>query len=75
VSLLASSSSCGLCSNVLFRFHVFFHHIDHFRTHSFLWVTASGIPAAKPTLWKGELAGALVGADSEDEADVGNEEG
>ena len=62
------------------RFHIFFHHIDHYRTNAFLWVTSTGIPAARQALGKGEVgseATALVGSDSEDEADGngGNEEG
>ena len=63
-----------------YRFHIFFHHIDHYRTNAFLWVTSTGIPAAGHTLGKGEVdseATALVVSDSEDEADGngGNEEG
>jgi hypothetical protein len=60
------------------RFHIFFHHIDHYRTSAFLWVTSTGIPATTQALGKGEVgseATALVAADSEDEADRGNEEG
>jgi hypothetical protein len=66
--------------NAMFRFHIFFHHIDHYRTNAFLWVTSTGIPAAKQALGKGEVgseARTLLGSDSEDEADGngGNEEG
>jgi hypothetical protein len=50
------------------RFHAFFHHIDHYRTDYFLWVTASGISAAEQSKVKNEDA-------SEDEADPNGEEG
>lgn len=60
------------------RFHTFFHHIDHYRSDYFLWVTSSGISAAKQALAKGEAASraeAAVGLDSEDEGGNGVEEG
>jgi tRNA pseudouridine38-40 synthase len=60
------------------RFHIFFHHIDNYRTNAFLWVTSTGIPATTLALGKGEVGSettALVAADSDDEADGGNEEG
>jgi tRNA pseudouridine38-40 synthase len=50
------------------RFHAFFHHIDHYRTDYFLWVTASGVSAAKQSKTRKEDA-------SEDEADPNGEEG
>jgi tRNA pseudouridine38-40 synthase len=52
----------------LTRFHDFFHHVDHYRTEYFLWVTASGISAAKQTKAKNEDG-------SEDEADPDDQEG
>ncbi|KAE9367850.1 pseudouridine synthase [Stipitochalara longipes BDJ] len=52
------------------QFHAFFHHIDHYRTDYFLWVTAEGISAATQSK-------ALARTDdaSDDEADVNGEEG
>ena len=50
------------------RFHDFFHHVDHYRTDYFLWVTASGLSAAKQNH-------ARKGDASDDEADVNGEEG
>jgi tRNA pseudouridine38-40 synthase len=61
----------------MFRFHTFFHHIDHFHSDYFLWVTATGIPAARQSLAKGELASKEEGnmdADPEDESDTEWEE-
>ncbi|KUJ07085.1 pseudouridine synthase [Mollisia scopiformis] len=52
------------------QFHAFFHHIDHFRTDYFLWITASGISAAKQS-----KAASRVENLSDDEADVNGEEG
>lgn len=52
------------------RFHAFFHHIDHFKTDYFLWVTASGISATKQS--QGQ---ARKEDDSDDEMDVNGEEG
>lgn len=52
------------------RFHAFFHHVDHFRTDFFLWVTASGLSAAKQS-----KAPARTDNNSDDEADVNGEEG
>ena len=50
------------------RFHDFFHHVDHYRSEYFLWVTASGLSAAKQSqMRKGEA--------SDDEADANGEEG
>ena len=52
------------------RFHDFFHHVDHYRTDYFLWVTASGLSAAKQNhARKGDADG------SDDEADANGEEG
>ncbi len=65
-------------TNPSIRFHTFFHHIDNYRTDNFLWVTATGIPAASKPLQKGEQAKQgtkEVEVDSEDEGDVGEEEG
>jgi tRNA pseudouridine38-40 synthase len=50
------------------RFHDFFHHVDHYRTDYFLWVTASGLSAAKKDH-------ARKGDASDDEADTNGEEG
>ena len=50
------------------RFHDFFHHVDHYRTDYFLWVTASGLSAAKQNH-------ARKGDASDDEADANGEEG
>ncbi|KAH7348694.1 pseudouridine synthase [Rhexocercosporidium sp. MPI-PUGE-AT-0058] len=52
------------------QFHAFFHHVDHFRTDYFLWVTASGLSAAKQS-----KAPARTDNYSDDEADVNGEEG
>ncbi|PMD21048.1 tRNA pseudouridine synthase-like protein [Hyaloscypha hepaticicola] len=52
------------------QFHAFFHHIDHFRTDYFLWVTAKGISAAKQS-----KAPARTDDLSDDEVDVNGEEG
>ena len=54
----------------LLRFHAFFHHIDHFRTDYFLWVSAKGISAAKQS-----KAPARTDDLSDDEVDVNGEEG
>lgn len=64
-------------SLIRFRFHIFFHHIDHYRTDAFLWVTATGISAAAKLLAKGDgkRAGQKVDIDSDDEVDAGGEEG
>jgi tRNA pseudouridine38-40 synthase len=63
---------------IITRFHTFFHHIDHYRSDFFLWVTSSGISAARQALAKGEVAAgraeAAVGLDSDDE-EGGVEEG
>merc|ERR1712098_160714 len=50
------------------QFHAFFHHVDHFRTDFFLWVTASGLSAAKQS-----KAPARTDNNSDDEADVNGE--
>ncbi len=53
------------------QFHVFFQHIDHYKSDFFLWVTAAGIRAARQPLGKGEVMKANkavlaeVGLDSE----------
>ncbi|KAH9209858.1 pseudouridine synthase [Leptodontidium sp. 2 PMI_412] len=52
------------------QFHAFFHHVDHFRTDYFLWVTASGLSAAKQS-----KAPARTDNNSDDEADVNGEDG
>ncbi|KFY28915.1 hypothetical protein V493_02667 [Pseudogymnoascus sp. VKM F-4281 (FW-2241)] len=60
------------------QFHTFFHHIDHYRSEYFLWVTSTGISAAKQALGKGEAASRAdeaVGLGSEDEGGNGAEEG
>lgn len=53
----------------LSRFHAFFHHVDHFKTDYFLWVTASGLSAAKQSKAPGRTDN-----NSDDEADVNGEE-
>jgi hypothetical protein len=68
----------GAFTELFLRFHTFFHHIDHYRTNAFLWVTATGIPAVRDTLGKVEISDkriALIGSDSEDEADGNLENG
>ncbi|KAH8594949.1 pseudouridine synthase [Bisporella sp. PMI_857] len=50
------------------QFHSFFHHIDHYRTEHFLWVTASGLSAAKQSQARKE-------DNSDDEVDINGEEG
>ncbi|KFX98853.1 hypothetical protein V497_01752 [Pseudogymnoascus sp. VKM F-4516 (FW-969)] len=60
------------------QFHTFFHHIDHYRSEYFLWVTSTGLSAAKQALGKGEVASKAdeaVGLGSEDEGGNGAEEG
>ncbi|ELR04878.1 tRNA pseudouridine synthase 1 [Pseudogymnoascus destructans] len=62
------------------QFHTFFHHIDHYRSEYFLWVTSTGISAAKQALalGRGEApskADEAVGLGSEDEGGNGSEEG
>ncbi|PBP16036.1 tRNA pseudouridine synthase A, partial [Diplocarpon rosae] len=52
------------------QFHAFFHHVDHFRTDFFLWVTATGIAAAKQS-----RAPARTDDNSDDEPDAKGEEG
>jgi len=54
----------------LSRFHAFFHHVDHYQTAYFLWVTASGISAAKQS-----KAPARTDDPSDDETDINGEEG
>jgi len=55
-----------------YRFHSFFHHIDHIRTDYFLWVTASGLSAAKQS----KAASRTDDPESDDEtADVNGQEG
>lgn len=61
--------SCSPQAN-MHRFHAFFHHVDHFRTDYFLWVTASGLSAAKQS-----KAPARTDNNSDDEADVNGEDG
>ncbi|KAG9242728.1 pseudouridine synthase [Calycina marina] len=50
------------------QFHAFFRHLDHYRTNHFLWVTATGLSAAKQVTSRKE-------ADSDDEVDANGEEG
>ena len=50
------------------RFHDFFHHLDNFRTDYFLWVTASGVSAAKQSQARKEDP-------DDDEVDANGEEG
>jgi len=50
------------------RFHSFFHHIDHYRSDYFLWVTASGISAAKQSQVRKEDI-------SDEEVDINGQEG
>jgi tRNA pseudouridine38-40 synthase len=52
------------------RFHAFFHHIDHYRTDYFLWVTAKGISAAAQS-----KKPARTDDPSDDEVDINGEEG
>ncbi|CZT06899.1 hypothetical protein WAI453_012843 [Rhynchosporium graminicola] len=52
------------------QFHAFFHHIDHFRSDYFLWVTAEGLSAAKHSKAPGR-----TDDNSDGEADVNGEEG
>ncbi|KAL2064113.1 hypothetical protein VTL71DRAFT_4607 [Oculimacula yallundae] len=52
------------------QFHAFFHHIDHFKTDYFLWVTASGLSAAKQSKAPGR-----TDDNSDGEADANGEEG
>jgi tRNA pseudouridine38-40 synthase len=51
------------------RFHTFFHHIDHYRSDYFLWVTASGIAAAE------HRKARVEDVSDDEEADVNGEEG
>ncbi|CAG8955058.1 hypothetical protein HYFRA_00007072 [Hymenoscyphus fraxineus] len=37
------------------QFHTFFHHLDHYRTDFFLWVTAEGIAAARQSIARSEV--------------------
>jgi hypothetical protein len=59
----------GVITNVT-RFHDFFHHVDHYRTEYFLWVTATGISAAKQSKAKDEDV-----SEDEDVADPNGQEG
>ncbi|OWP02961.1 hypothetical protein B2J93_3541 [Marssonina coronariae] len=52
------------------QFHAFFHHVDHFRTDFFLWVTATGLAAAKQS-----KAPARTDDNSDDEPDAKGQEG
>ena len=54
----------------MLRFHAFFHHIDHFRTDYFLWVTAKGISAAAQSKVLARTDDA-----SDEEVDANGEEG
>ncbi|ESZ97163.1 hypothetical protein SBOR_2419 [Sclerotinia borealis F-4128] len=51
------------------QFHTFFHHLDHHRSDYFLWLTATGISAARQ-----RRAGKDYSDVSDDEADVNGEE-
>ncbi|RKF82272.1 tRNA pseudouridine synthase 1 [Golovinomyces cichoracearum] len=55
------------------QFHSFFHHLDHFRSEYFLWVTAGGISIARTGPAKIEIKKAVE--ESEDEVDINGEEG
>ncbi|KFY41155.1 hypothetical protein V494_03163 [Pseudogymnoascus sp. VKM F-4513 (FW-928)] len=60
------------------QFHTFFHHIDHYNSEYFLWVTSTGISAAKRAMAKGEAASKAdeaVGLGNEGERGNGVEEG
>ncbi|RDW65402.1 pseudouridine synthase-2 [Coleophoma crateriformis] len=52
------------------QFHTFFNHLDHYRSDYFLWITASGIAAAKQSKDAAKLED-----DSDEEVDVRGEEG
>ena len=52
------------------RFHTFFNQIDNFETDYFLWVTASGIPAARVRVGPGDMEPNLLEDDDDD--DVGD---
>ncbi|KAF4638052.1 hypothetical protein G7Y89_g5 [Cudoniella acicularis] len=55
------------------QFHTFFHHIDHYRTDYFLWVTAEGISAARQSKVRAELMEDDNASDNE--PDANGEEG
>lgn len=58
------------------RFHAFFHHIDHFRTDFFLWVTAGGLEACRQSKARNEFAEMDVDGDASDnEPDANGQEG
>lgn len=54
------------------RYHIFFHHVDNFKSSNFLFLTAEGIPAVKQANVGNH---AQIKEESDDEGDVGNEEG
>lgn len=56
------------------RFHAFFHHIDHFRTDYFLWVTAGGLAAARQSKVRNEGLEEEEDA-SDNEVDANGQEG
>jgi len=56
------------------QFHAFFHHIDHFRTDYFLWVTAGGLAAAKQSKARNEFLEMDEDA-SDNEPDANGQEG
>ncbi|TQS35003.1 hypothetical protein Golomagni_04592 [Golovinomyces magnicellulatus] len=55
------------------QFHSFFHHLDHFRSEYFMWVTAGGISTARTGPAKAEMK--KMDEESEDEVDISGEEG
>ncbi|RDL30172.1 tRNA pseudouridine synthase A [Venustampulla echinocandica] len=53
------------------QFHTFFHHIDHYRTDFFLWVTAEGIAASRQSKSRSEVLDDV----SDSEPDANGQEG
>ncbi|KAH8671994.1 pseudouridine synthase [Tricladium varicosporioides] len=54
------------------QFHTFFHHIDHYRTDFFLWVTAGGVKAARQSKARSEV---MNDAEEDSEPDANGQEG
>jgi tRNA pseudouridine38-40 synthase len=52
-----------------FRFHTFFHQIDHFKSDYFLWVTAGGIQAARKRTGQGDDMPEALKAELDDEGE------
>jgi tRNA pseudouridine38-40 synthase len=69
---LPASDYVGRRVLIFGRFHIFFHHLDHFRTDYFLWVTAEGIAAARQSKARSEL---LDEDASDSEPDANGQEG